>query len=378
MLLIGVEFKEWVGQRLNWEIRARSLGSFNLIVGDNAQGKTRLFNIMKFMRDVNMGAVAVTNAELKIAANLSFSDGNARIGYELNLSFAAAGKPVFNEVIIRDNRTLFSRTSKTLLDETSDKEIKDFFISESSSAVFTLTEPKFQTIGKIRSFIERMLFLEANRSAQIIVAPNAQAVDTKGHLIGSVLDTWRSKSKPSYEEVTAEFERLFSFIEKGSISSKPIQIPNSLPGTILTMREPSLAHDIPQNDWSDGMSRALALLALPATRFPQSGQEGAALIPPSFIFVDEIENGLDFKTLNGIIAFYKDHSNLTQMILSSHSPLVCNMIKSSDWRIARRHGSSIEFPSVTDKEIDLDKKREDLFLDNWEFYKTNIAAKKKV
>jgi DNA repair ATPase RecN len=114
------------------------------------------------------------------------------------------------------------------------------------------------------------------------------------------------------------------------------------------------------------------LLSLPLTRF--QGREAESL-RPSLVFVDEIENGLDFKTLRKIFSFYQEHSGLTQILIVSHSPLVCNMVDPRDWRVAKRSGSRVTLDPPDPADLDLNSRRENLLLDNWEFYRRHISTK---
>lgn len=378
MRLIGIEFKEWINQRLNWEIRTNHLGAFNLIVGDNAQGKSRLFNIMRFTRDLTRGSSRNLSAQLKTESHFWFQEGDERIEYILHYANSDNGKATFNETVLRGARTVFSRNSKTLLDEKSNIEIKDFFIPNNASALFALTDDKFQTIGLVRSFIERMLFLESNSftAGNVSIDPTAMMVDGRGRNIGSVIANWMKNESYSQElkEILVEFQDIFGFVLPNSLASKKVSVPGSqLQATLLTMKEASVSEPIDQTHWSDGMLRALTLLSLPLTRFNKMNSRGQT---PSLIFVDEIENGLDFKTLRKIVSFYSNHSNIIQIVFSSHSPLVCNMVKPSDWRISRRTGSTVTLLPPDDKDLELNNSRENLLMDNWEFYQRNIAAKR--
>lgn len=378
MLLIGLEFKEWIDQRLNWEIRTNHLDSFNLIVGDNAQGKTRLFNIMRFVREVTRGTNKKFHPKLKIESHFWFQQDDERIEYILVYRGQDNAKPVFNETVIRGTRIVFSRNSKTLLDEKTNSEIKDFFIPETTSALFSLTDDKFQTVGLIRSFIERMLFLEGNsfQAGNVSIDLNATMVDGRGSNIGSVIINWMKDENRSKQlnELLSEFQKIFGFVLPGSVASKEISVPGSpIKAPVLTMKEAAVPDPIDQTAWSDGMMRTLCLLSLPLSRFIN---KNSPPLPPSLIFVDEIENGLDFKTLRRIVSFYEEYSNIIQIIFSSHSPLVCNMVEPKDWRISRRTTGKVELLPPDEKDLKLNSSRENLLLDNWQFYQRNIAAKK--
>lgn len=377
MILNGVEFREKLGNRLNWQIKCDNLGHFNLLIGDNAQGKTRLFNFMRFVRDINLGFRPPLNPSWTIDSQFRFTDNRDQVKYDLVLEISPDGTQLlFNETIMRNNEILFSRKDPTLLDEKNGNIIKDFFIPNNLSALFALTGEEFGTIGLLRSFIERMLFLEENRfsSTNYALGGNALVIDRVGSNIADVLANWKKNIPLAYGELMEEFEKCFGFVVPKSTDVKLRTIPGlPAPVNLVTVREPHNPDDIMQTDWSDGMLRFLCLLTLPATRFPQA--QGQPL-RPSLVFIDEIENGLDFKTLKRLISYYLEHSNITQTMVASHSPLVCNMISPRNWKVARRDGAKVAFSQPNETERDLEGERQHLLLDNWEFYQRNVATKK--
>jgi predicted ATPase len=141
----------------------------------------------------------------------------------------------------------------------------------------------------------------------------------------------------------------------------------------MLFKESGTGREIAQMNWSDGMLRAICLIILPTARFLKAG---GGFLRPSLIFVDEIENGLDFNTLSHIIGFYESYGSHMQVIISSHSPTICNLVGAEKWRIAKRNGSTIEVFSPKDVEGDLEEQRKKLLKDNWEFYRRHIAKSK--
>jgi hypothetical protein len=377
MILAGIEFREWMGNRLNWHVKCDNLGYFNLLIGDNAQGKTRLFNFMRFVRDIDFGFRPISPS-LKVDAHFLFTDNRDSVKYSLILKMGPDGiKPIFNEIITRNDKTLFSSEGRTLLDENKDDVIKDFFIPNNLSVLSSLNgKEEFKTIGQVCSFFGRMIFLEENRfsSTNLALSGNSIVINYAGSNTSDVLANWRKNgySRQAYENVMEEFRKSFELVE--SVDVKPRQLPGlAAPVNLAAIREPNNPNEILQNDWSDGMLRVLCLLALPATRFPQA--QGDPL-SPSLVFIDEIENGLDFKTLRRLIDYYREHSNITQSLIISHSPLVCNMVSPRNWKVAKRDGAKVVFVQPDEKERDLEGERQDLLIDNWEFYRRNVATKK--
>ena len=97
---------------------------------------------------------------------------------------------------------------------------------------------------------------------------------------------------------------------------------------------------------------------------------------PSVILIDEIENGLDFKTLKYVVNYLKDCSEDSQIIMSSHSPLVCDFVNPNDWVVARRKGSKINYLSPKYIEKNLNADLELFKFKHWEFYTKHISNSK--
>lgn len=369
--LVNFEFIEWIGDRLNWEQRKFKLSDFNVILSDNAQGKTRLFNILRSIRDFHTGRIVINNPIYSGKCTLWFNEGQDEIVYQFEMKGVSTGQGLtFNEIIKRNENVLFDRSNKILFEEESQKRIPEFFLPNNIPVVCSTIERGYITFNKIRDFIERMLFLQANRfvgGEEIGIDRRAMILDQRGSNIASVMANWRERMPLVYEEVIRTFRNCFDFIT--DIYIKEATTPIGIKAPFLYLKEKDIDFEIMQPDWSDGMMRALCLFALPCTQFLDQKKD---VTRPSLIGVDEIENGLDFNTLTKVINHYESYSNLVQTLIATHSPLVCNLIDPRNWLIIRRKGVNVEVISPSDKE-DVDSERAKLKKDNWEFYRRHIA-----
>lgn len=369
--LRSIKFSEWVEDRLNWEIMKFSIGNLNVLLSNNAQGKTRLFNVLRFIKDIHIGGRHFSNPNYKAEANLWFEQDEDEIFYK----FAMVGEPkgdglIFNEIVKRNEKVLFDRSKKILIEETKDEQISKFFIQDNVPATKSLKEKEFITCNLIQDFFSRMLFLEANRFSadQITLAKDAMTLDLKGANVGCVLNNWQKKIPLAYNEVVDAFRECFSFIENVFIKEEPIA-PGMPSGPLIYMKEKDVDGDIAQKDWSDGLLRALCHFVLACTQFQSETKD---VIRPSFIGIDEVENGLDFNTLAKIINHYESYSSLIQTIIATHSPLVCNMVEAKKWLVMKRKGAKVKTFSPSKVE-DLESERSKLKKNNWEFYRRHVA-----
>jgi len=368
------EFSEKSEKHLDWSIEKFSLGEFNIILSDNAQGKTRMFNILRFLKDLHTIGRKFNNPNYKAKATLWFESGEDKIFYYL----AFTGEPkgdglVFNETIKRNEKVLFDRSKKVLIDETDDEQVGKYFLPSNVPVALAVKDKEYITINLIQDFFSRMLFLEANRFAadKLSIDKDAMTLDTKGQNTGCVLNNWKKKKPLLFKEVVDNFIDCFPFIKDISIEEKTF-VPGMSDSPIMYMKEKDIAKEIIQTAWSDGMLRALSHFAVASTQFQS---ETDAIIRPSFIGVDEVENGLDFNTLAKVIEYYESYSSLIQIIIATHSPLVCNMVGADKWLIMKRKGVKIKVFSPPNVE-NLETERRKIKNDNWEFYRRHIAKSK--
>ena len=94
------------------------------------------------------------------------------------------------------------------------------------------------------------------------------------------------------------------------------------------------------------------------------------------ILIDEIENGLDFNRLKYIINYFKDYSDDSQIIIASHSPLVCDFVHPKNWRVVKRKGYEVSFLSPQLQE-DLDAQLDIFKHNHWDFYTKHISNSEK-
>lgn len=373
------KFIEYVDEKIDIDIKESEFGNINLVLGDNAQGKTRLVLAIRFLRDIHKGARALLKPNGCIVANLVFETENIKdeIVYNLEIKLLPDNlTPNFNEEITRNGKTIFSRKNLILLDEEKDINISQFYIAGNVPCIMSLSGNEFKTINLLKSFFERIVLLESNRldTSNIEITGEMLFLNDRGRNASSVLENWKIRLPQVYEEVVTEFEDVFSFIKKNSTMTRiqSIQGTNVIaPMLFFTDKDNDI--EIGQINWSDGMLRIVCLIMLPLTRFINNAN---SFKRPSLLLVDEIENGLDFTTLSHIINFYEGWSSQMQIVLTSHSPTVCNLVSPEKWRIAKRKGEVVKFLNPSTVEENLENSRKKLLKDNWEFYKRHIAKSK--
>lgn len=372
--LKSLKFSEWIGDYLNWSINKFSIENFNVLLSDNAQGKTRLFNVLGFLKDLHTGGRQFSNPNYRSDITFWFEIDEDKVFYNVAMEGEPKGKGlIFNETVRRNNKVLFDRSKKIMIKESSGKKISEYFLPNNVPVVASTTDREYITFNLIQDFFSRILFLQANRfsSDQIALDLDAMTLNAKGDNVSCVLHNLQKKNPLLYNEIVDAFIDCFPFIEKVFIKEEPIARGAPI-SPVMYMKEKNVDKDIVQRDWSDGLLRALCHFVLACTQFQK---ENGEIIRPSLIGVDEIENGLDFNTIAKVINHYESYSDLIQTIISTHSPLVCNMIETNKWLFMRRKGATVQVFSPSKVE-DLESERYKLKKNNWEFYRRHIAKSK--
>lgn len=367
--LKSFQWTESEGKRVEAKVKNRSVSDFNLLISDNAQGKTRLFQTLVFFSELCKDKPKAIETMFSGAFSFEIANGSVRdkVVYRIDIQ-PSNGENSYNETISRNDNTLFSSEKKILVNESTGTKVKNFFIPKNLPVLSAIDEPDFTTINQLRDFFRRIIYVSANKVRTINVSPSAIVPDAAGANLSSVLSNWQETYPEIYNEVMNEFKKSFPFIREVFFTKQDLQ--DIIKANLLTFNEEDVEKPILQHKWSDGIYRILFLLM--TTKIPFSF--GDETLPPSLILVDEIENGLDFKRLKYIINYFKDYSDDSQILISSHSPLVCDFVHPGDWRVVKRNGVELQFISPVETEEDLDAQLDLFKHKHWEFYTKHISS----
>lgn len=354
--------------KINIRINNFSISDFNLLISDNAQGKSRLFRILDFLSSLFKNNPRVIGTKFNAKLNFEFSNKKKidEITYEINIT-PENGKNDFNELILRNKKTIFSSKKNILFNESKQRLVKNYFIPRNIPALVSIEATDFVTINLIRDFFQRVIYISSTKSREISIDPNAIIPDDTGKNLGSVLKNWSNSHPAIFNELMSEFKECFDYIKKVYFTEERLK--SGITTQLLTFEEKNVEIPILQTEWSDGIYRILFLMMSTKIPFRISNKTK----PPSLILVDEIENGLDFKRLKYIINYFQDYSDDSQIVISSHSPLVCDFVHPRHWIVVKRKGSRLDFvsPSLIEKDIEtqleLYKRR------HWDFYSKHIS-----
>lgn len=366
--LKSLQFSEIKEKEVELKVNDLSIDDFNLFISDNAQGKTRFFQALNGMANIFKGKPTTASSQISAAFHFEFEcSGNLeKVLYKIGI-YPIGDENTFNETIVRGERIIFSSSEKILFNETEQSLVKNFFIPKNLPVLAAIVEHDFVTINLIRAFFQRVVWISSNKSRKVTVSPKAFIPSNTGEDLSSVLTNWKKTYPGIFNEVIHDFKQCFPFIKELFFSRQNIQ--GAVKADLLTFEEEIIEKSIIQTQWSDGMYRLLFLLMAPKIPFgPHDNIE-----PPSIVLVDEIENGLDFNRLKYIIRYFQDYSDDSQVLISSHSPLVCDFVHPGNWRVVKRKGAELHFISPKAKEKDLQAQLDLLKHNHWDFYSRHIS-----
>ncbi len=355
---------------IDCEVEKLHLSDFNLLMGDNAQGKSRLFRSLFFHKSLCSDILRPTGTQLHSFFEFDVDHTDKlpdKVTYELNMD-ARTDKRLFSETITLNSEIVFSKKDGILLNEKQNTRIGNIFMPDNVSVLSAITGDEYVTIKLLREFFQRIVFVSSNKQRAIVINPHATVPNEEGTDISYVLLNWKGRYPSLFGEIVADFRKCYPYITNVDLKKIPIE-PTGQILDALTLREEKIKFDVEQIQWSDGIYRLLCLLLLPKAPF----EMGESVFPPSLILIDEIENGLDFKTLKYIIKYYEEYSDDSQVIMSSHSPLVCDFVSPTKWIIVRRSGTKLRFIAPHDVENDLNSQLDIFKQKHWDFYLKHIS-----
>lgn len=362
--LNSYKVEELEGIEIHWKTDLITFDNFNLIIGKNASGKSQLFQRFNFLKLVHSKDGQTPNIRTTVDFSLTFKDSenSSIINYKLKvMPNQEVEETIKNETL---NITLFSSSDKKFYDESKKTHVSHLFPKKHSVTKFVSDlEGNFPTLKKLGDFFDGVKLLRTDRYNPTQLSPvlGQMVPDENLNNLGAVVLTWKQQNHVLYNELLSTYKTFFDGIN----DLIPVQQPN-LPFPFLGFSEKLVKWTVSQTDCSMGMLRVLGIIALSISIDPKTGKI------PSLIIIDEIDNGLDYENVGAIIEYLIERSSGSQVIFSSHSPVVCNFVPPKNWRVFSRKGSHVQVkvPTETKETLDLIKSSK---MSNWEIYQNHIS-----
>lgn len=376
MKLTKFNYSEFNDER-EWKIENFTLGNINLIVGDNATGKTRTLNVI--------GGLSRLVSEVE---TLQWSDGNYDVEFEHESKIYKyrleyhQGK-VQSESLTIDSEVVLSRHEEGEGEIFADqlKQHIQFQTAQNRVAVFAkrdaIQHPFLEDIYQWGKGLLRYDFGTLLGKDTLVVRdahnndliPEVNIKDTQ-RVIGIFLKGQKDFKRKFVNAIITDMGSIGYKINYIGVASpaglKIVSKPANLLQTplVLSVKEADIEDPISQMNISQGMFRALSILIQINYSF-FSGK-------PSCILIDDIGEGLDFRRSSSLVKVLIDKvkKTSTQLIMTTNDRFIMNNVPLEYWIILERKKGEIINHSIRNSKEMFDK-FEMTGLSNFDLFSTN-------
>lgn len=319
----------------------------NLMVGESGSGKTRLFNMIFNTASMAVGGRGISTGKWKMVFSHDEktytwlfeaeeidenSESKAAITYECLYSGTKenAESKIFERTLTNNtfNGTSAPKISSNLSginvykDESSIKNAfngltqikrRTFSGSDLVLAVTISAYPK----GIIQKFQDKKLFAHSLYEHEFNLHTNLYLL--------------HKFCKKTFQEILNQYKFVFPFVEDIIVASSNSVMPHiGVDGAVVLIKEKHVSKATPLTDISSGMIKVLLIITDILTS-PKS----------SLYMIDEYENSLGMNAINFLPSFLSEFCEERQFLITTHHPALINGIKTNDWIVFTRKGSTI-------------------------------------
>lgn len=340
-MLKQLEYDEFLGKPKQWSLAGLTLGQVNLLVGQNAIGKTRCLNILHNLAIQLSGKAKNPLRDCRFRIQLEEADTS--ITYVLRYVDGSIAEETFR----RGKETLLERGEDGKGEMHFQKlkhpvEIElprgDLAASRRDSIQHPFLEPLHKWADNLRHYD---FGSSMGRGHIAIIVPNSRArsdaIDVN-RVIGLYRRGCKEFPDTFKKTVMEEMQRVgYAVSDIGTKAPSGIEISPPPPGepTILYVHESDLETKTEQFSMSSGMFRALSMIIHInyTLRFEH----------PSSILIDDIGEGLDFDRSKELITLLieKIQATDTQLILTSNDRFVMNAVPLQYLSVLSRQGGNV-------------------------------------
>ncbi|GHE73129.1 ATP-binding protein [Roseivirga thermotolerans] len=315
----------------NWELRNLCLGDVNLLVGQNATGKSRtlstidlLYKMITQKRDLNWGS----KWELKFINHKKQS-----IVYQFATSQRKEGV-TFEKITVDGRQVLYrGETSKRNMPITT-------LYSSLSKKTEEIFPPKDKLVLHVRRDVKNYPFLEdlvewAEQSYGFKfgnISPYSGFNQQEYDLLTSIEDIpalYSSLQKENKLKIIAEFNEIGYAITDISIQQKGDLV-------VINVQEEGLTKKHPHYNLSQGMFRTLSVIIYLEYLISRKR--------PATVIIDDLCEGLDYARASKLseIVFAKCKKHNIQLIATSNDSFLMDKIDIEYWNVLVRKGKIVE------------------------------------
>ncbi len=347
MRLDKITYSEFINQPNEWKIKNFSFGEINLIVGQNAVGKTRTLNV------INGLAILLSRK-----GEIPFREGNYQVNfsdkkedYEYRLKYK--DKCVLREKLIINSVTYLDRKEDGKGEIFFKKENKFFDFQTPKNEVAAvarrdnLQHPYLEKIYRWADKCVKYLFGEKMGKDTLLIhseigepISNINIKDTD-KAVKFFLAGYKKYKEDFNKEIINDMNKLgYNIEDLNTKTPEKLSLMGKVPSEMLVSKiqelyvlESDLNGETYQHEMSQGMFRALSLLIQLNFLF--------LVEKPGTILIDDMGEGLDYKRSTQLIKILIDKAKKykAQLIMTTNDQFVMNSVPIEHWFILKREGS---------------------------------------
>ncbi len=339
MVLESIKYVQFKGAKNEWSLAHTNLGQINLVVGQNASGKTRTVHIVSNLAKLISGKIKPSFLSSDYSV-IFRQDNGVKIKYNLVIS----NKEVYKEELIIGGEVFLKRSKdgKGKIYTSQLKKMVDFKSPNTEMISTRHDSLQYPFLVDLHNWSNNMnVYLFGTPLGQnTLLISDDKLNDQKINEVENVLRIF----KKGKEEYGIKFTKQV-IKDMGAIGYKIKSIdldkPNNVVANIgllaLYVQEQGVGESINQMDISQGMFRALSLI-IQINYF-------SLLSKSSCIVIDDIGEGLDFERSTKLIQLLikKAEESSVQLVMSTNDRFVMNNVPLKYWSVIQREvkGSKI-------------------------------------
>ena len=343
MFLQSIDYSQYLETTFAWELEGCTFGDVNLIVGQNATGKSKVLNIIKNL-------AALVSGENK----LTYIDGNYKV------TFDSDGKKIEYALTYEDNKIIkegLDIDSKNLLNRGVNGEGTIYYEKLNQTVDFQTPQNELAAVAR-RDYVQHPFLEDLYNWGKSVrhyyfgtqLGKDHLAVFIKGK-DGEEKQALNLKDtngvvamfKKGQKDFSTKFTKLimndmeaigYKLDDIDVAQPRSLIIEGTLPGEVvgICVKENDLGDRTDQTDMSQGMFRALSLI----TQITYSQLAGVT----SCILIDDIGEGLDYDRSSALVKLLVKRAKETsvQLIMATNDRFVMNNVPLEYWSVIQRIG----------------------------------------
>lgn len=333
MILTHIDFYENKDKDTYWEIRNVYLGMFNLVIGLNATGKSRLINVIwNLVKMLSRKTPHLLNGHWTLAYKNRHNNDTYYYTLDISDGIVRQEEIRINDSLMlerqKESGKIFSYTSKTMI---------DFHPPEQELTLYVRRDVKeFPFLEEFLAWANSFhgYRFSMTNPAQITVPSNGDALlenlSTTPYLLLEA-----SKDSEIIQAIIDDFSLIGYPIETVSVQSTRFP---GVPGDVFVsfVKEKELACNTSQMQMSQGMYRAFSLVVI--IQYLLKLQQECTVV------IDDLGEGLDFERASKItsLLFDKIQESDIQLIVTSNDRFLINTVDMQYLNLLERNGHMVE------------------------------------